>query len=190
MQVLTPVLSPPTHLSHLKSQMGRQKNAPLVPGIVYPFELTRYENPADLASYVFWHAYRHSHKAPLLLDCAEAGLCSGQDLLYLTTAQDAATYLTERVTGREPRQADSSSDSDSDTADESDTERDLGLPIVTISVSQLCKKLKKMNHHFSYEIANSRDEYLEAHKTDELSSKRRQTQFIEAVMSEIFEWQN
>lgn len=60
---------------------------------------------------------------------------------------------------------------------------------MTISVDQLCKKLKKINPHFSYSIINDNDEWLPEHDTDTLSSMKQQVKFCEQNIAEFLLWQ-
>ena len=62
------------------------------------------------------------------------------------------------------------------------------LESTTISVDQLCRKLKKLNHKFEYDVINEDDEWSAEHVTDLLSSAKRQRHFIDAIAGEIIRW--
>ena len=59
---------------------------------------------------------------------------------------------------------------------------------MTISVGQLCKKLKKINHRFTYEFTNTNDDWNAEHCTDDLSTAKEQRVFCEERISDILEW--
>lgn len=53
-----------------------------------------------------------------------------------------------------------------------DEEAETQLPTITISLTQLCQKLKKINAGFNYEITNENDDWSPDHVTAELSSAK------------------
>lgn len=128
------------------------------------------------------------------LDCNSLGIHNGQDLLELCSAESAAKYLTNLVAGTTEadeqvveRVLSASSGSDS----EEDPQIGEGdLRTITISVMQLCKKLKKINHRFGFEIVNDNDDWREEHQTDNLSPAKKQRKFCEHMISDIIDWQN
>lgn len=65
-----------------------------MPGIVYPFQLERYQFPCDLASYLFWQSYK---AAATKLDCQAVGVMNGQDLLELVSAPKAADFIADLI---------------------------------------------------------------------------------------------
>jgi len=69
------------------------------------------------------------------------------------------------------------SDYDYSSADEEDDRN--RLYSVTISIDQLCKKLKKINPHFGYSMINEDFGWSPEHDTDNLSSMKRQRLFCE-----------
>ena len=59
------------------------------------------------------------------------------------------------------------------------------LDSVTISTQQLCKKLRKFNQSFKYEFINEKEEASPEHSPEDLSPSKKQTLFIENMMSDI-----
>ena len=47
---------------------------PILPGIVYPFQLTSYRFPCDLGTYIFWNNLKSLETK---LDCVELGIQNG-----------------------------------------------------------------------------------------------------------------
>ena len=92
----------------------------------------------------------------------------------------------------ERRRAESSGGSSCSESDRESEETQEGgeLDSITISVMQLCQKLKKINHRFGYEFVNDNDDWSEEHLTDSLSPAKKQRIFCENMISEIIEWQN
>lgn len=109
-RVFTPIFTTPLDIRGFKSQMT-QTLSPILPGIVYPFELSEYRFPCDFASYLFWQNYK---AAQLQLNCQEMGIHNGQDLLEISSASDVANYLTDLVAPDPDHQTTSSSSSESD----------------------------------------------------------------------------
>lgn len=91
--LFTPVFTTPLDIRAMKACRSESRK-PLLPGIVYPFELAQYRFPCDLGSHIFWQSYKSTE---LELDCGEIGIHNGQDLLELCFAPDAADYIANYV---------------------------------------------------------------------------------------------
>ena len=76
-RLFTPVFTTPLDNRQHKANR-RQVRTPILPGITYPFELTSYNFPCDLGTYLFWHNYM---SASVQLDCKLMKMHNGQDLL-------------------------------------------------------------------------------------------------------------
>lgn len=61
----------------------------------------------------------------------------------------------------------------SSASSDSEEEEEDPLKSVTISVDQLCRKLKKINHRFTWEFVNENDDYSDTHDTSALSSAKK-----------------
>ena len=85
--------------------------------------------------------------------------------------------------------ASSASEGEEDSADESDGGRQAQrLETITISIDQLCRKLKTINPHFTYSMINDNDDWSPEHDTDNLSSVKRQRNFCEQNIAEFVKW--
>jgi hypothetical protein len=132
-----------------------------LPHIVYPVELSQYNFPEDLATFIFMSAFNRSE---IKLDCARQsasqiyrrelanlsdedgtkqieigrnlGIQNQSQLLTLTSYIDACHYLIERGI---------------------ENNEEFELPTVTLSIKQLCKLLKKIHFKFEYEFSNECD---------------------------------
>ena len=171
----TPVFTTPLDIREHRAART-MSTKPILPGVVYPFLLSEYRFPCDVGTYIFWNNYKC---ADLKLDCQQLGIHNGQDLLELTTSEDAATFIADQVTPRSEAEKRPILWSDADSDDENEYFTSSGgedegarLASITISVSQLVKKLKKINHRFSYEFTNDREEFHEDHITDDISSAK------------------
>ena len=187
-RLFSPIFTTPLGLREHKLSRKLDRS-PIMPGIVYPFPLEKYQFPCDIGSYIFWQSYK---AATTELDCKVMGFHSGQDLLELTSAIQAADFLTDLVAPKSDDQIvkeKASSTTENDDGSSSSEENDEKLQSITISVLQLCQKLKKINHRFSYELVNENEEWSEEHATDELSTAKKQRIFCENTMSQIMDWQ-
>ena len=63
------------------------------------------------------------------------------------------------------------------------------MDTVTISIGQLCRKLKKINNKFEYEFINQNEDWSADHATDDLSPAKKQRLFCERMFSDIITWQ-
>ena len=89
--------------------------------------------------------------------------------MELCSANKAATYLSNLVVPKDETESGSESASGLSSGEgtsSEDEEHSNRLESVTISVDQLCRKLKKLNHKFNYEIINENDEWSGDHDTD------------------------
>ena len=165
---------------------------PILPGVVYPFLLSEYRFPCDVGTYIFWNNYKC---AELTLDCEQLGIHNGQDLLELTTSNDAARFIADQVTPASEAEkrpilwSDNSDDEEGDITTSGGEEEGARLNSITISVAQLVKKLRKINHRFSYEITNDKEDWSPDHVTDDISSAKAQRLFCEKMLSDIIDWQ-
>ena len=92
-RLFSPIFTTPLGLREHKLSRKLDRS-PVMPGIVYPFPLEKYQFPCDIGSYIFWQSYK---AAMTELDCKVMGFHSGQDLLELTSAIQAADFLTDLV---------------------------------------------------------------------------------------------
>lgn len=129
-RLFTPIFTTPNSLrEHKQSKQSTQ--SPVMPGIVYPFQLERYQFPCDLASYLFWQSYK---AASTTLDCQAVGVNCGQDLLSLVSAPKAADFIANLIApDSDLSQQKSASDSSDDEGAKSGE-----LNATVISVQQLC----------------------------------------------------
>lgn len=92
-RLFTPKFSTPTIIRQIRK--GYQPSrSPVLPGIVYPFQLERYNFPCDIGTYIFWQNYKANETE---LDCSKLGIHNGQDLLELCAAPDAANLIASLV---------------------------------------------------------------------------------------------
>ena len=75
---------------------------------------------------------------------------SGQDLLEICSASSAAKFLTDLVAPTEGEPRTTMSYNYSSASSDSEEEEEDPLKSITISVDQLCRKLKKINHRFTW----------------------------------------
>lgn len=102
---------------------------------------------------------------------------NGQDLLEICTASSAAEFLTDLIAPTEDgtdgnNRRIRSLNYSSGSSDEDD-EIDDPLNSITISIDQLCRKLRKINHRFNFSYINENEEYSDAHDTAALSTAKR-----------------
>ena len=94
--------------------------------------------------------------------------------MELCSAENAAQYLTSLVTNLPTKES-------------SEDEVEL-KDAVTISVGQLCKKLRKVNGGFTYKFINENDDWNEEHITDDLSPAKVQRHFCESQLEVMIDW--
>ena len=73
-KLFTPIFTTPLDIRKQKAASKEGNRRPILPGIVYPFQLTDYRFPCDLGTYLFWENYK---SAELKLDCKEIRIHSG-----------------------------------------------------------------------------------------------------------------
>ena len=156
----------------------------VLPSIVYPLPLHNYSLPCELGSFIFWNTFTH---ARLTLDCDTIGIPNREKLLNLCNYQDAVEYIITKGLAKKPNPLHSGSDSDREESSEYE------LPVVTMSAMQLCRKLKSVNHRFSFEFINEVDvndeECIDKAECAEISPVKVQRMFVEDMIHDICEHQ-
>ena len=93
-RLFTPNFTTPLDIRTQKTESKEGNRRPILPGIVYPFQLIETRFPCDLGTYLFWETYK---SAELKLDCEELHIQSRQDLLELCTPLHAAEYIISQM---------------------------------------------------------------------------------------------
>ena len=153
----------------------------VLPSIVYPVQLENYRLPCELGSYIFWNSFLQSE---LTIDCEKIGIPGGEQILNLCSYSDAVEYIAQKGLAKKTNPH---SGSDSDREESVEFE----LPIVTLSVMQLCRKLKKMNHRFHFEFINESDHMgenvVDIAEDAKISPAKVQRNFVEDMVTDIYE---
>ena len=153
----------------------------MLPSIVYPVQLENYRLPCELGSYIFWNTFLQSE---LTIDCKKIGIPSSEQLLNLCNYKDAVEYIALKGLAKKQNPH---SGSDSDREENVEFE----LPTVTMSVMQLCRKLKKVNHRFNFDFVNESENIdencLDKAEDADISPAKVQRVFVEDMISNIYE---
>lgn len=167
---------------HQVSRAGANSNNIILPDIIYPVRLSKYEFSEELASCLFFQAFKgkelkfdreevfeiirsKDNQLTEIFIGAHPNIINQNHILTICSYKTAAEFLINQCIERDKK---------------------IELKEIKISLLQLCKQIRKVNNQFTFSFSSKTSKEDQKKLDGLMSPTKAQREFCEDMMSEIF----